>query len=121
MPASGTLTIRLTPEVKKWLGRVAASTHRTRSFLVAEAIARYVAREAEIVDDIERGLGDMKAGRLLPHDEAMVWCRPGQRRLLSRGRRALLDLTMSYRRLDEQLRSFAERLVRRLSWTRRRL
>jgi len=72
MPASTTLTIRLTPEAKEQLSRLAAATHRTKSFLAAEAISRYVAREAEIIEGVERGLADMKAGRVVPHDEAMA-------------------------------------------------
>jgi predicted transcriptional regulator len=72
MPASTTLTIRLTPEAKAQLSRLADSTHRTKSFLAAEAITKYVARESEIIGGIKRGLADMKAGRLVPHDEAMA-------------------------------------------------
>jgi predicted transcriptional regulator len=72
MPASETLTIRLTPEVKDSLARLADATQRTKSFLAAEAISAYVAREAEIIDGIKRGLADMKAGRLIPHDAAMA-------------------------------------------------
>ena len=71
MPTSETLTIRLTAEVKDQLGRLADATQRTKSFLAAEAIADYVARESEIISGIERGLADMKAGRLVPHDVAM--------------------------------------------------
>ena len=72
MPANTTLTIRLTPEAKEQLNRLAGITQRTKSFLAAEAITRYVAREAEIIEGIERGLADMKAGRLVPHEEAMA-------------------------------------------------
>ena len=72
MPASETLTIRLTPAVKEQLGRLAETTRRTRSFLAAEAIAQYVAREAAIVEGIGHGLQDLRAGRLVPHDEAMA-------------------------------------------------
>lgn len=72
MPASATLTIRLTPETKQQLTRLAETTHRTKSFLAAEAIAKYVARESEIIEGIEQGLADMRAGRVVPHDEAMA-------------------------------------------------
>jgi predicted transcriptional regulator len=71
MTASTTLTVRLTPAVKQQLGRLADATRRTRSFLAAEAITAYVAREAEIIAGIERGLDDMRTGRLVPHQEAM--------------------------------------------------
>lgn len=72
MAASTTLTVRLTPEVKKQLGRLALRTKRTRSFLAAEAIAAYVAREIDIVEGVKRGLDDMKVGRVVPHGEAMA-------------------------------------------------
>lgn len=71
MAASTTLTVRLAPKVKRRLGRLAQQTKRTRSFLAGEAIASYVERELDIVSGIERGLADMKASRIVPHDKAM--------------------------------------------------
>jgi predicted transcriptional regulator len=68
---STTLTVRLPPELKERLGELAERTRRTRSFLAGEAIAGYVARELEIIGAIERGLEDVRAGRVVPHDEAM--------------------------------------------------
>jgi len=65
------MTVRLDAKVKKQLGRLAETSQRTRSFLAAEAITNYVLRESEIVDGIKRGLADAKAGRVIPHDEAM--------------------------------------------------
>ena len=70
--ASTTLTVRLTPELKARLGKLAEQTHRTRSFLAGEAIGSYVERELEIVAGIERGLDDMKAGRVVPHEDVMA-------------------------------------------------
>jgi predicted transcriptional regulator len=72
MPASTTLTVRLTPDMKQRLGHLADATHRTKSWLAAEAIAAYVGRESEILEGIQRGLDDMKVGRVVPHDEAMA-------------------------------------------------
>jgi predicted transcriptional regulator len=71
MASSSTLTVRLKPEVKDQLARLSETTKRTRSFLAAEAIAAYVARESEIMEGVQRGLEDMKAGRLVAHDQAM--------------------------------------------------
>lgn len=70
--ASTTLTVRLTPELKNRLGKLAEHTRRTRSFLAEEAIAGYVERELEIVAGIERGLADMDAGRIIPHEDVMA-------------------------------------------------
>ncbi len=70
--ANTTLTVRVSPELKERLGKLANQTRRTKSFLAGEAIAGYVERELEIVAGIERGLADMKAGRVVPHEEVMT-------------------------------------------------
>ena len=69
--ASTTLTVRLPAELKDRLGELAERTRRTKSFLAGEAIGNYVERELAIVAGIERGLGDTKAERVVPHDKAM--------------------------------------------------
>ena len=71
MSESETITVRLASTTKDRLGQLAAQTNRTKSYLAAEAIAAYVDREMEIVSGIERGLADMKAGRVVPHADAM--------------------------------------------------
>jgi predicted transcriptional regulator len=72
MAASTTMTIRVSPDVKAKLGRIAADTRRSKSFLAGEAVAAYVDRELAIIEGVKRGLADMEAGRLVPHDEAMA-------------------------------------------------
>jgi predicted transcriptional regulator len=71
MSSSTTLTVRVSPQVKKRLGRLAAHTKRTKSYLAGEAISDFVDRELAIVEGIERGLEDMHAGRVVPHKTAM--------------------------------------------------
>ena len=72
MAGSTTMTIRLDPEVKEKLGRIARDTRRSRSFLAAEAVAAFVDRELEIIDGIQRGLADMEAGRVVPHEDVVA-------------------------------------------------
>ena len=67
--ASTTMTIRVTPDLKEKLGRLAHNTRRTRSYLAAEAVEAYVNRELRIIEGIQRGLADMEAGRVTPHDD----------------------------------------------------
>lgn len=69
---STTMTIRLSSETKAELALLADATRRSKSFLAAEAVAAYVARERTIIEGIERGIGDMKAGRTIAHAEAMA-------------------------------------------------
>jgi predicted transcriptional regulator len=71
MASSTTLTVRLTPKAKQRLGLLARQTKRTRSFLAGEAIVSYVKRELDIDDGLKRGLADMAAGRVLPHEQVM--------------------------------------------------
>lgn len=72
MTASTTLTIRLDPHLKAKLGRLADGVRRSRSFLAAEAVEAYVDHELAIIEGIERGLADVKAGRTVSHEDAMA-------------------------------------------------
>lgn len=47
-------------------------TRRSRSLLAAEAVEAYVDRELAIIEGIERGLADAKAGRTVSHEDAMA-------------------------------------------------
>ena len=69
--SSTTMTVRLATEAKDKLARLAEHTNRSLSFLAGQAIADYAERELAIVEGIQRGLDDARAGRVVPHDEAM--------------------------------------------------
>ena len=72
MPASTTMTIRVSIEVEEKLRRLALDTRRSKSFLAAEAVSAYVDRELEIIDGIQRGLADIEAGNVVSHADAMA-------------------------------------------------
>lgn len=72
MAASTTMTIRVSPDVKEKLDRIATDTRRSKSFLAGEAVAAYVDRELEIIEGIKRGLADVEAGGIVSHDKAMA-------------------------------------------------
>jgi predicted transcriptional regulator len=71
MPDSTTMTIRLSTAVKEKLGRLSRGTRRSKSYLAAAAVSAYVDRELAIIEGIQRGLADVEAGRVIPHDESM--------------------------------------------------
>ncbi|MGO4439846.1 CopG family ribbon-helix-helix protein [Rhizobium sp. RAF56] len=75
MAASTTMTIRVSPETKEKLDRIAADTRRSKSFIAAEALAAYADRELEIIAGIKRGIADVEAGRVVPHDQVMAEAR----------------------------------------------
>jgi predicted transcriptional regulator len=68
---TATLTIELKPEVRRKLAELSERTRQPVAELAAEAVASYVEQESVILEGIARGLADMKAGRLVPHKEAM--------------------------------------------------
>ena len=70
MTASTTMTIRVTADTKERLGQLARETRRSRSFLAAEAVDRYLDREQAIIDGIKRGRADVAAGRLVSNEAA---------------------------------------------------
>lgn len=72
MSASSTMTIRVSPEVKEKLDRIATDTRRSKSFLAGEAVSAYVDRELEIIDGIKSGMADAAAGRVIPHEQAVA-------------------------------------------------
>ncbi|XBQ16317.1 MAG: ribbon-helix-helix protein, CopG family [Oceanicaulis sp.] len=63
--------MRLPEEVETRLSELAGHTRRSKSYLAREAITAYVERELAIVAGVEEGLDDLRAGRVVPHDEAM--------------------------------------------------
>lgn len=69
---STTLTVQISPDLEERLAALAEHTRRTKSSLVNEAIAVYVTRELTIIDDIEAGLEDVRAGRVRQHEEVMA-------------------------------------------------
>jgi len=70
--ASTTMTIRVTAQAKDRLDRLARETRRSRSFLAAEAVDRYLDREQAIIDGITGGRADIAAGDLVTNDAAFA-------------------------------------------------
>jgi RHH-type transcriptional regulator, rel operon repressor / antitoxin RelB len=66
---SGTVTLRLDDEVKNKLEKLAESTHRSRSFLAAEAIKAYVESNDWQVTEIQQALKEAEAGDFSSQDE----------------------------------------------------
>ena len=66
---SGTVTLRLDDEVKIKLEKLAESTHRSRSFLAAEAIKAYVDSNEWQINEIHAAIKEADAGDFASQDE----------------------------------------------------
>lgn len=66
-------SIRLADDLVAKLDQLAASVDRPRTWVIEQAIARYVEEEAWQVAAIEEALADYRAGtaRLVPHEHVM--------------------------------------------------
>ena len=66
---SVTITLRLEDEVKNKLEKLAESTHRSQSFLVAEAIKAYVEINDWQVAEIHQAVQEADAGDFASQEE----------------------------------------------------
>lgn len=80
MKTSKTVTIRIDPEKVGQLDAYAAQDERDRSFLVNEAISRYLEARDFQVARIGEGLRQADAGKLIEHDEVMARLRKRRNR-----------------------------------------
>jgi len=63
--------IPVSQDVKDKRGRLADGARSSRPHLTAESASNSAERELEIIEGIQRGLADVDAGRVIPHDGAM--------------------------------------------------
>ncbi|MEH3119427.1 MAG: ribbon-helix-helix protein, CopG family [Methylorubrum populi] len=64
-----TLTVRLPREAKAKLDKLAGQARRTRSELAGEVLTAFVEREVAIIEAIERGRAEIRAGQGFDPDE----------------------------------------------------
>jgi predicted transcriptional regulator len=67
------LTFRVDEQIKEDLESLAEATQRSKSFLAAEALKDYLAREAWQVAHILEGMKEAQEGQTVPHEEVDAW------------------------------------------------
>ncbi|HMD98924.1 MAG TPA: CopG family ribbon-helix-helix protein [Terriglobia bacterium] len=73
MSDTATFTVRVPADLKKRLDQLAEAVDRSRSWLTADALRSYVEEQQWQLAEIEEGLRDAEAGRVVPHDEVERW------------------------------------------------
>ena len=66
--SSATITIRLDEHLKNQLEQLAEATHRSKSFLAAQAIHEYIKIQEWQINEIKKGIAEADAGDLVEHD-----------------------------------------------------
>ena len=69
MTQSTTMTIRLEPQLKDRLDQLAETTHRSKSFLAAEAIREFVDLNEWQIQEIKSAIKDADAGNFATDEQ----------------------------------------------------
>jgi len=72
MPST-TFTVRVEPDIRKRLEKLAKSTGRTRSFLAAQALNEYLDINEWQVAGIKRAVASLDRGEGVSHKEVKDW------------------------------------------------
>ncbi len=70
---SATLSIRLKPEIKKRLAKLAEVTGRSSNFLISDAVESYVADQERMLAEIRRADRQVKSGHYVRHEDMKAW------------------------------------------------
>jgi predicted transcriptional regulator len=63
------MTIRLEPELKSRLDKLSAATHRSKSFLAAEAVREFIELNEWQIDEIEAAVKEADSGDFASEQE----------------------------------------------------
>ncbi len=70
---SATLSIRLKPEIKKRLARLAKVSGRSSNFLISDAVEAYVADQERLMAEIRQAERQVKSGHYVRHEDMKAW------------------------------------------------
>jgi predicted transcriptional regulator len=82
-----TISARIAPDLDSNLERLAAATGRTKSWLLNDALAGYIAREMEFVEAVQVGLNERAQGKFIEHAEIGVMIEARKRARTARSRK----------------------------------
>jgi RHH-type rel operon transcriptional repressor/antitoxin RelB len=72
MSQSTTMTIRLEPELKSRLDKLSAATHRSKSFLAAEAVREFIEINEWQIEEIKDAVKEADAGDFASDQEVQT-------------------------------------------------
>jgi predicted transcriptional regulator len=70
---STTLSIRLKPETKKRLAKLAKTSGRSSNFLISDAVESYVADQERILAEVREADWQVKSGHYIKHQDMKAW------------------------------------------------
>ena len=70
---SATLSIRLKPEIKKRLSKLAKASGRSSNFLISDAVESYVADQERMLGETRQADRQVKSGHYVRHVAMQAW------------------------------------------------
>jgi predicted transcriptional regulator len=70
---SATLSIRLKPETKKRLARLAKASGRSSNFLIADAVEVYVSDQERMLAEVRQADRQVKSGHYIRNEDMKAW------------------------------------------------
>jgi predicted transcriptional regulator len=70
---SATLSIRLKPETKKRLARLAKASGRSSNFLIADAVEAYVSGQEGMLAEVRQADRQVKSGHYIKNEDMKAW------------------------------------------------
>ena len=70
---SATLSVRLKPETKKRLARLAKTSGRSSNFLIADAVESYVSDHEAMLAELRQAERQVKSGHYIKNEDMKAW------------------------------------------------
>jgi predicted transcriptional regulator len=70
---SATLSIRLKPDTKKRLARLAKASGRSSNFLIADAVEIYVCDQERMLAEVRQANRQVKSGHYVKNEDMKAW------------------------------------------------
>lgn len=68
-----TFSVRLKPETRKRLAKLAAASGRSSNFLISDAVESYVADQERMQAEMRQADSQVKAGHYIRHEDMKAW------------------------------------------------
>ncbi|HET7185195.1 MAG TPA: CopG family ribbon-helix-helix protein [Terriglobales bacterium] len=70
---SATLSIRLKPEMKERLAKLAKASGRSSNFLISDAVESYVTDQERLLAEVRQGDRQVNSGHYIRHEDMKAW------------------------------------------------
>jgi predicted transcriptional regulator len=70
---SATLSVRLKPETKKRLAKLAKASGRSSNFLISDAVESYVADQERMLAEVRQADRQIKSGHYIKNEDMKAW------------------------------------------------